>query len=40
VIPQKSVLIDANTEMDVVISPHSLISFDLALARIGYIADM
>ncbi|XP_078152015.1 alpha-L-arabinofuranosidase 1-like isoform X2 [Carex rostrata] len=40
VVPQKSVLTDANTEMDVVISPHSLISFDLALAQTGYAADM
>ncbi|KAF3327211.1 alpha-L-arabinofuranosidase 1-like protein [Carex littledalei] len=40
VVPQKSVLTDANTEMDVVISPHSLISFDLALAQTVYAADM
>ncbi|KAJ4787075.1 Alpha-L-arabinofuranosidase 1 [Rhynchospora pubera] len=40
VVPQKSVLTDANTEMDVVLSPHSFTSFDLALEQTSYAADM
>ncbi|KAF3327213.1 alpha-L-arabinofuranosidase 1-like protein [Carex littledalei] len=40
VVPVQSALTNANTQMNVVVQPHSFTSFDLALAKSGYAADM
>ncbi|XP_072997622.1 alpha-L-arabinofuranosidase 1-like [Typha latifolia] len=40
VVPVQTMLSNAGTNMDVVISPHSFTSFDLALAQADYVSDI